>query len=369
MKPKLSPARTGGGTNGRTASLADQHAYHGVPHRFRRSRKKQTSRANRAFRADGPGARLMASLGSSACFYSLTVADLDPAISDAPDGIYDPAIVNALFSAAARHFRGPFFMTLEVGRGDLDAPGRGRLHPHVIAHRDDGPQHIARDSERCKPVYDAVKLYGYLHKGEPYTLEALSDLTAARILYGKPPRVRRHFLDPARTAWAASHCSKNLTLEPRSPRAAAGQHNALAIDCTNTSPSTVAAIPQTAPQPSHDGLRARPAHLEGTARAAPHPRSQPATANSEAPNTPNPAQRPARRAYEAPGRPPRHRLDSSRSSVPTSTHGYLRTAHRRARHLTMTTDRTALRALFTASSTAPPHALLRSSGPTPGPSP
>ncbi len=358
MKPKLSPARTGGGTNRRTASLAEQHATRGVPHRFRRSRKKQTSRANRAFRADGPGTRLMASLSSSACFFSLDVADLDPSVSDHPSGLYDPATVNALFSAAARHFRGPFFMTLEVGRGDLDAPGRGRLHPHVIAHRDDGPQHIARDSERCKPVYDAVKLYGYLHKGEPYTLEALSDLTAARILYGKPPRVRRHFLDPARTAWAASHCSKNPTPLQESPsRAAAGEHNALAIDRANVSPSTVADPSRRAAQRTGDGLRTRPGHLEGTARAAPHPRSQPATANSEAPNTPDPAQRPARRAYEAPRRPPRHRLDTSR------------TAHRRARHLTMTTARTALRAPFTAPSTTPPHPAVTRGGDHPGPSP
>lgn len=312
----------------------------------------------------------MKALGEHAALFTLTIADLIPNVSDHPDGLDDPATVEALFAAASKLFQGPFFMVFEEGRGDYRTPGRGRLHVHTIAHHDDGPTHFPRTGESCKPVYDAVKLYTYLHKNRPYTLEGLSSYTASRVLYGKPPRTRRHFLGPSRLAWVAAHCTNGLTATSESSLAAAGDHTALAIDRVNVSPSTVAAIPQTAPQPSHDGLRARPGHLEGTARAAPRPRLQPATVNTEAPNIPDPAQRPARRVYEAPRRPPRHHLDGSRSSVPASTRGETsRTAHRRTCHPTETHDRTALRALSARPSTAPPHPAVTRGGDHPGLSP
>jgi hypothetical protein len=43
-----------------------------------------------------------------------------------------------------------------------------------------------------------------LHKpSEPYSLEAHLDFSAAKVVSGKPPHTRRHFLGPQRRAWAA----------------------------------------------------------------------------------------------------------------------------------------------------------------------
>ena len=356
MNPKESPGCQAGGYIGRIASLSDQHALYGVPHRFRRSRKKQTARANRAFRPDGPGARLMASLGSSACFFTLTVSDLNPKISDDPDGLHSRKVVNAPFRAAARLFRGPFLMVLEVGRGDLDAPGRGRLHVHIIAAEHDGPPHIVRGSERCKPVYDAVKLYAYLNKAEPYTLEALGSYSAARILHGKPPRTRRHLMGPQRLTWAAAHCSKDLTLEPKSPRAAAGEHTALATDRANTSPSPLANPSQRPPQPPYDAPQTAHRHRDRTVRAAPRQRPQLAMANGEDPNTVHPPQNVSERLYGASRTRHRHRPNAG-SSHTGLTLGELFHAAPPRLSPEMTSE------------PEPPRALLRSSGPTPGPSP
>ena len=187
--------------------------------RFMRSSRKQTGRARRAFRENGPGHKLMDALGSSAYLFRLDVRDLDPSISDHPSGLYD-CTVDALSAAASRLFRGPFYLVLEVGRGNFRAPGRGRLHAHLIAHREDGPgpQHIRRDTERCKAVYDVLGAYRYLAKcPEPYSLEAELDATAALVLNpsGRLPNTRRHFLSPERLAWAAApHCPKDQTPPP-----------------------------------------------------------------------------------------------------------------------------------------------------------
>lgn len=155
----------------------------------------------------------MAELGQYAYLFSLTVRDLDASISDAPSGLYDAATIAAAAAAAGRLFQGPCFVVFERGTGDVYAPGAGRLHLHVLAHRDDGPQDIARDTERCKWVHDAAGLYRYLHKSDPYSFEALIDYTSARVLSptGKPPRTRRHFSGAKRSAWLASHCTNDLT--------------------------------------------------------------------------------------------------------------------------------------------------------------
>ncbi len=188
--------------------------------RFQRSARKQTGRARRAFRENGPGHKLMDSLGSSAYLFRLETSDLDPSISSDPSGLYSAAVVSRLANAAAKLFQGPFLLTLEVGRGDFRAPGRGRLHAHLIGHRDDGPgpQHIRRDTERCKAVYDVLGAYRYLAKcPEPYSLEAELDATVALVLSpsGRLPNTRRHFLSLERLAWAAAApYPKNQTQPP-----------------------------------------------------------------------------------------------------------------------------------------------------------
>ncbi len=418
MRPRKSPGWQPGSTKEHTASLADQHARRGVPFRFQNHPKTQTARARRAFKHGAHGARLKAALGEREYLFTLTVRDLDPNISDHPDGLHDPAVVNALFEAAAEKFCGPFYMTLEVGRGDIS--GRGRLHPHVIAHRDDGPPHIRRESQRCKWVYDALNLYRYLNKHEPPTREAQISYTAALVRNptGRAPKVRRPFLFPNRVAYAAEltaraeplppvlecgqcrgrclcrrgpQCTNDLTPEPTLPpaaagdmnagpdsRAAAGEHVALATDRANTTPSPVAVPSQESAQRSNEGLETRLGNCGVSkvqpARAAPRQRPQLATADAQAPNASNLPQRPAQRVYEAFATRPR--LDRAGRSDVGATRGDPGTPHRTARIFGETIDRTARRDLFnraprgdqSSQATAAPHPRTRG-GPTPGPAP
>lgn len=161
----------------------------------------------------------MAELGERAYLFSLGVSDLDPSISDHPSGLYDHATVAALSAAAACQFRGPCWLVLEAGRGDVYTPDGGRLHAHVIADREDGPQHITPDTERCKWVYDAPGAWRYLHKADPKTLDALIDYTAARVLSptGKTPRTRRTFRSAARSTWLESNRVRADPLPPVLP--------------------------------------------------------------------------------------------------------------------------------------------------------
>ncbi len=218
MRPKQSPASHGGGQQIGCSSVHLCDPQHGVPHRFRRAPKSQTARARRAFKPNGPGERLVTALSGHAYLFTLTTADLEPSLSDDPSGLYGNT-VSALLDRVARAFHGPAYAVAEVGKGS--APGRrGRLHCHVIAHRDDGPQHVPRGGERCKPVYDAPNLYRYLAKApEPYTLEAHLDHSAAEVISatGRPPRPRRHFLGAQRLAWAEAQCTNGLTVTPTTP--------------------------------------------------------------------------------------------------------------------------------------------------------
>ncbi len=185
------------------------------PSSFTRSARKQTGRARRAFRENGPGHKLMDALGSDAYLFSLTVADLDSSLSDDPSGLYGDT-VTALLAAVAAVFNGPVYAVAEVGKG---RPGRrGKLHVHCVAHRDDGPAHVRRDSQRCTAVYDPLGLYRYLAKPpEPYSLAAELDAAAARVLSpsGRLPNTRRHLLSPERLAWVASTYSP---IEPNPPQ-------------------------------------------------------------------------------------------------------------------------------------------------------
>ncbi len=186
--------------------------------RFTRSSRKQTGRARRAFRENGPGHLLMDSLGSAAYMFTLTPANLNPTLLDDPSGLYD-STVSALLAAVACAFNGPVYAVAEVGKGS--APGcRGRLHVHVVAHRDDGPAHVRRDTARCTPVYDVLGLYRYLAKPpEPYSLAAELDAAAARVMRpsGRLPNTRRHLLSAERLEWAAAQCPKNQTHPETTP--------------------------------------------------------------------------------------------------------------------------------------------------------
>jgi hypothetical protein len=208
--------------------------------RFRRSARKQTGRARRAFAENtAPGHKLMDALGSAAYLFTLTTADLEPSLSDDPSGLYGDT-VSALLAAVARAFHGPAYAVAEVGKGS--APGRrGRLHVHCIAHRDDGPAHVRRNTARCQPVYDVFGLYKYLAKApEPYSLAAELDATAARVMRpsGRLPNTRRHFLSADRLEWAAAECpiepnSQNTT--PADPQTAT---TATAATRATTAPKT-----------------------------------------------------------------------------------------------------------------------------------
>jgi hypothetical protein len=247
--------------NGTEHSVPHRHTRNSKLCRFRRAPKTQTGRARRAFRPGGPGARLMSALDGGAYLFTLTPADLN--LSDHlehPSGLYSHVALAEVFGALERTFSGPFYAVCEVGNGS--ATVRGYLHVHVIAHRGDGPQHIPRGGERCKPVTDAPGLYRYLAKApEPYSLEAHLDLSAAEVLSttGRPPRTRRHFLGPSRLTWAATQCTNDLTLSPRGDQPA--QRPA-----TPSHP-----VPPTSDRRAHEHPRQRPSQRAYTASQTPQP--------------------------------------------------------------------------------------------------
>jgi hypothetical protein len=221
----------------------------------------------------------MDALGSAAYLFTLTTADLEPSLSDDPSGLYGDT-VSALLAAVARAFDGPAYAVAEVGKGS--APGRrGRLHVHVIAHRNDGPAHVRRDTARCQPVYDVFGLYRYLAKTpEPWSLAAELDATAARVMRpsGRLPNTRRHLVTAERLAWVAE------TLMPIAPK------------CPNTTP----ADPQTA-------TTATAATLATTApKTPPRPRPGPLSYHRAPPTSARPRKpsRPRERGPPTARRPP-----------------------------------------------------------------
>ncbi len=163
----------------------------------------------------------MDALGSAAYLFTLRPADLDASIPDDPGGLYDAVVMTKLFTAVKNAFDGPVYGVVEVGKGS--APGRrGRLHVHIVAHRDDGPQNIKRNTGRCTAVYDVLGLYRYLAKPpESYSLDAALDAAAARVLSpsGRLPNTRRHMVTSERLAWVVSRtqCPKNQS-PPTEPK-------------------------------------------------------------------------------------------------------------------------------------------------------
>lgn len=196
--------------------------FEAAPNRFRRSPKHQTSRARRAFKPDGPGTRLAAGLGANGYLFTITPADVCALVTSDASNLYGPDNLQAFHDAIARAFRGQFYAVAEVGEGS--AGRRGELHAHVYAHRDDGPAHIPRDTQRCKWVYDAYRLYFYLFKNpEPRNRAAEMDYAEARALYGSAPRTRRHNLGPERLRFAADVLSQRLLAAPLSPVLSCGR--------------------------------------------------------------------------------------------------------------------------------------------------
>jgi hypothetical protein len=181
----------------------------------------------------------MDALGSAAYMFTLSTADLEPSLSDDPSGLYGDT-VSALLDRVARAFHGPAYAVAEVGKGS--APGRrGRLHVHVVAHRDDGPAHVRRDTARCQPVYDIFGLYRYLAKTpEPYSLAAELDASAARVMRpsNRLPNTRRHFLSADRLEWAAAECPKHQSVQTPPPAATQTATTATAATCATTAPKT-----------------------------------------------------------------------------------------------------------------------------------
>jgi hypothetical protein len=207
----------------------------------------------------------MDALSSAAYFFTLTVAELDSSLSDDPAGLYDRAVMTALFAAVARTFSGPVYAVAEVGKGSA-AGRRGRLHCHIVAHRDDGPAQLDRDTARCQPVYDVFGLYKYLAKcPEPRSLAAELDAAAGRVMSpsGRLPNTRRHFLSPARLAWSRSlialepntlialepNTPESLNPEPSEPRHAERPGpDDRSLDISLEGPQTTAQAPAATPQ-------------------------------------------------------------------------------------------------------------------------
>lgn len=172
-----------------------------TPHRFRRRPRTARYRARSAMR--GAAGQLFGALGSGAYLFTLHVADLGLSKAhSSPSALYDHERMAEWRAAASGAFAGPVMVVLEVGKGSEGK--RGQTHAHVIAHYEDGPQHLRRGSERCKHVYDPEGLLVYLQKPpEPYSLEAEIDYRAGKVLSPnrKAPRTRMTLLGASRLTW------------------------------------------------------------------------------------------------------------------------------------------------------------------------
>jgi hypothetical protein len=277
--------------------------------RFTRSPQKMTGRARRAFVENGPGHKLMDALGSAAYFFTLTPKDLGLSVSDDASGLYNDT-VSTLLDAVARAFNGPVFAVVEVGKGS--APGvRGRLHVQLIAHRDDGPAHVPRDTKRCKPVYDIFGLYRYLHKPpEPGSLAAELDAAAARVLSssGRLPNTRKHLLSAERLEWSRSLIDLEPNIATAPPETPKTEPAATQPEPRPSDQPTAVLNPQSLPSKtlmsSERSGGDAPERSVGKTRRRPRP--VPVHATPDRRQSPRRAPRPRARA-RAPPRPPRRR--------------------------------------------------------------
>ena len=78
--------------------------------------------------------------------FSLHAKDLGLEPSDeAPEGLFDTAVIGNWKKALRRYFTGPMHWSLEVGTN-------GRLHVHALAAFEDGPPQLRRPSSLVKPI-------------------------------------------------------------------------------------------------------------------------------------------------------------------------------------------------------------------------
>lgn len=205
-----------GGSDGR-GLLRDRSTArdYSTPHRFRRRPKTARYRARSAM--SGPAARLFAALGGDAYLFTLSPADLGlSAAHTEAAALYDHSRMAELRAAVSGAFLGPLLYAVEVGAGTRSE--RGHVHVHVIGHRDDGPRHIRRGCERCKPVHDPLGMLEYLHKpAEPYSVAAEIDYKAAQVMASgqRAPKTRGYLYGVSRLAWVeaqvGAQCTKRET--------------------------------------------------------------------------------------------------------------------------------------------------------------
>ncbi len=230
-----------------------------TPSRFRRRKTSHLRwRARRAL--SGPVGRLEEAAGENLYVVRLTPADvgLPPELAH-PTGGYTPEVIAFWIKALGREFRGAFYAAFEVGQGDYKASGRGSLHPHVVAHRDDIPKHIRRDTRRCEPAYDLEGLLVYLHKpAESWNLEAETDYRAARRA-GKLPRTRVSRCSAKRLEItrelerkATAHCTKAQT--PTSTPTSTTPSTTTSTATSTTTPATTATTQATRHRKGSVGL-------------------------------------------------------------------------------------------------------------------
>ncbi len=125
--------------------------YDNRPSRFQESNKRKTAKANQVMKSKAYQ-KLIKSV-SNLYFFTLTAKDLGIHEKFSyPSGLYDEDIILIWREALQEAFKGCFYFALEVGKGDYKAPERGRIHVHVIADRDDGPQHLERDTKKCLTI-------------------------------------------------------------------------------------------------------------------------------------------------------------------------------------------------------------------------
>lgn len=140
----------------------------------------------------------------------LNAQDLDlPPELEHPHCIDEPMVLRLWLDRIKRKYQGSLYYVFEVGRGDYRDAGRGRLHAHIVAHRDDHPEHIPRDTERCKAVYNLFGLLVYHQKERPWSIEAESSYRAALALNGRPLKVRNYL----RSAKRVEHTRRLVGLE------------------------------------------------------------------------------------------------------------------------------------------------------------
>lgn len=161
---------------------------------FRDSYRKQLGQARRLLKDGELGDQLFKTLRNP-YFYSCHAERLGlPPSCARPEGIFDPVMIERWKRQLTLLFERPLFAALEVGgKGELHA---GRMHAHVVAERNAGLLHLARDGEPIKAIGDTdedrERLLAYLHKNLPDAPELVRAYRRAT-LSGRRVPLRRWF--------------------------------------------------------------------------------------------------------------------------------------------------------------------------------